>query len=499
MKNLKKWMFILTSLALVIACSSSDDSDDMGGGSTADGITNVDFTTEISGDGTVVTVTPTATGATSYEVDFGTDATDDVKPTAGVPVNYDYPNETKTYTIKVTAMATGKEDVSTEKQVSITFTVPQTDAVGRWVLLHDAAALAIGPDATNFSWWSNGLADLKKRDCLFDDVYEFKSDGSFVNTLGSQTWGEPWMGTDPEACATPVAPFDGTASATWFHDETNNTITITGKGAYLGLAKIMNGKEIGNPSEAPDSVTYSDVTFSDDKNTMTVYITVLNDAGTDGKNGFWRFMFAKEGTPGASLPTTDSDNDGVADVDDACPDVHGGGNTDGCPSTGIGTDPHDDFEGAGNITWVGDAAGVEVVDNGWKTGINTSNKILKYEDTGGQYANIRFDLNEDKTDKFDLSTKNIFKVKVYVPSPATAHTQPKQLALKLQDGSSSSPWEGQVEVIQTYEYDTWQELTFDFSAQSAETKFSRIVVQFNSENNFEAVTGYIDDFTYGSN
>ena len=98
---------------------------------------------------------------------------------------------------------------------------------------------------------------------------------------------------------------------------------------------------------------------------------------------------------------------------------------------------------------------------------------------------------------YDLSTRNIVRVKVYVPTPATAHTAPAQLALKLQDGGLAAPWETQVEVIQTYQYDTWQELVFDFSGQSAATNFNRMIVQFNGENNYEAVTAYFDDFTLG--
>ena len=66
-------------------------------------------------------------------------------------------------------------------------------------------------------------------------------------------------------------------------------------------------------------------------------------------------------------------------------------------------------------------------------------------------------------------------------------------------GSNSQPWTAQSIVIVAYEYDTWQELTFDFSSEAAETKYSRVVLQFNGEGNTEAVVAYIDNFTYGSN
>ena len=161
--------------------------------------------------------------------------------------------------------------------------------------------------------------------------------------------------------------------------------------------------------------------------------------------------------------------------------------------------PSDDFEGNGNITWnsattgsndAGLGVNFSTVTNPDASGINTSGNVGRYEDTGAQYANMSF----DNSSKFDLSSSNQVRVKVYVPTPSTAHTQPAQLAVKLQDASSSTPWTSQVEVIQQYQYDVWQELIFDFSGQSAATIFDRIVVQFNSENNYENVIGYIDDF-----
>ena len=127
------------------------------------------------------------------------------------------------------------------------------------------------------------------------------------------------------------------------------------------------------------------------------------------------------------------------------------------------------------------------VANPSSSGINTSANVGRYEDTGAQYANMNFDVSPN----FDLSTNNVFRVKVYVPTPATPHTAPAQLALKLQDGSLSEPWTSQVEVIQPYQYDTWQELVFDFGAQSGATNFNRIVVQFNGENNYETVVAFM--------
>ena len=162
-------------------------------------------------------------------------------------------------------------------------------------------------------------------------------------------------------------------------------------------------------------------------------------------------------------------------------------------------DPMDDFEGNGNITWKADANVMNAsFDNPAPGGINTSAKVLEYSDEGGTYSNIQFDLSTDTSLKYDLSTKNVFTLKVYVPTPSEAVAQSKILWLKLQDGSKgATSWQGQVVKEQAYEYDVWQELTFDFSSISTSTDRSRLIIQFNGENNNEHVKAYIDDLSYG--
>jgi hypothetical protein len=160
----------------------------------------------------------------------------------------------------------------------------EADVRGKWQLAPIEKALAVGPSKGDFSWWSNNAADLTTRACLFDDKYIFNADGSFENELGSETWVEPWQGNTPEGCASPVAPHDGSAIASWSFDKSAGTVTLTGKGAFLGLAKVTDGGEITNPNDAPASVTYP-VVFSDDSDTMTIDI--------DFGGGFWHFVLLK--------------------------------------------------------------------------------------------------------------------------------------------------------------------------------------------------------------
>ena len=165
----------------------------------------------------------------------------------------------------------------------------------------------------------------------------------------------------------------------------------------------------------------------------------------------------------------------------------------------------DDFEGNGNITtWAGDNCGMNnTFANPFKGALNNSDTVLEYNDAGGQYANIRF----DKGSNFDLTGGNsIFNLKIYVPSSSVSGSQPNQISLKLQDGTASEPWVLQSEIIKTIALDTWQEVSFDFATDVVlgqsdpldRTDFNRVVLQVNSENNNDTVIAYIDDLTYGT-
>jgi beta-glucanase (GH16 family) len=166
----------------------------------------------------------------------------------------------------------------------------------------------------------------------------------------------------------------------------------------------------------------------------------------------------------------------------------------------------DDFEGNGTITtWAQDASVINTsFSNPFKTGINTSNTVLRYEDNGGQYANVRFNVPKN----FDLSQKHTFTLKIYVPSNSITGNQTNQISLKLQNNKINDPWSTQSEVIKTISLNTWQTVTFDFKNDpfvnfdsnspipTNRTDFNRVLLQVNGENNTDRVTAYIDDFSY---
>lgn len=177
----------------------------------------------------------------------------------------------------------------------LSFTATYAQVAGTWKLSPQAEALAVGPEIGSWIWWTNSAGDVVTRACYFDDEYVFAEDGTFSNVLQTDTWIEPWQGMDPEACGTPVAPHNG-AAATWTYDEGAGTITLTGVGAYLGLAKVFNDGELSNPgTEPPASITYM-VEFNATEDTMTVLISI----GT----GYWQYILT---TNAGNPPPPDDD------------------------------------------------------------------------------------------------------------------------------------------------------------------------------------------------
>lgn len=535
MKLLKKMSFLLFASLIIIACAKDDEDIT----EPAAVITGLDFTITPIEAGNTIEVLPTAAGATSFSVDFGSDATDDVLSTVGPKVAYTYPTGAATYDITVTASAAGLDNVVLAKPHTISFTAPtslanfEDDAEvavyfttsateGIIQTVETATADAGGTygkvgkvvyDGASTGWKSVSVKTAKHIDLavgsvITADIYleantpslpvTLKMEGINTENADANTKIEKGATTTATTAAGwQTLTFDfsdnpgrsGDANGSTFVLTEFNTMTF-----FIGVT-ITDGTGVEGTYELDNisgSDWGSDVADTDADGVIDSVDACPNDAGT----------VENDGCPAG----VDTDGDGVADTDDTCPDTAADVPVDatGCPViTNISYDPTDGFEGNGNIpdpSWSGDGAELNVsFANPSKTGINLSDTVLEYNDIDGQYANIYFDLAADKSARFDLTTKNTITVKVFVPTPTEAHAQPKQLSIKLQNSSFARPWEKQSEVIVTYEYDVWQELTFDFSGLSDTTEnYTRVLLQFNGEDNTEPVKAYIDDFGYGN-
>ena len=166
----------------------------------------------------------------------------------------------------------------------------------------------------------------------------------------------------------------------------------------------------------------------------------------------------------------------------------------------------DDFEGNGTITnWFGDNCNINTNQtNLYADSNNNSATVLKYDDLGDTYSNVRFEINNT----FNLSSDYVFTFKIYVPSFGLTGNQTNQVSLKLQDGSLNEPWSTQSEILKPITLDQWQTVSFDFlndnyinldqnsQPPTQRTDFNRVIIQVNGENNNDLVLAYIDDFYY---
>ena len=166
----------------------------------------------------------------------------------------------------------------------------------------------------------------------------------------------------------------------------------------------------------------------------------------------------------------------------------------------------DDFEGNGTIaSWYADDCGMDLMfGNPFVQGINTSASVMRYNDYGGQYANVAFDVGEN----LDLSTNHTFSLKIYIESSSLTGTQNNQISLKLQDGTTPAPWATQCEIIKNVSLNEWVEVSFDFDDDPyinlnpgspdpiTRTDFNRVLLQVNGENNNDLVVAFIDDVQY---
>jgi len=186
-----------------------------------------------------------------------------------------------TYTVTY-QVADSEGETGVAQRIVIVQTSALAKLIGRWQLDGDGAA-SVGPIPGSDEWWSSkdevNNSGPYNRPCWFDDVYEFTASGAFLNEHGEETFLEDWQGANFE-CGNPVAPHDGSASATYVLDESAQTIELIGRGAYIGLPKAVNGAELKSPANAPESVTYQIDVLEEDQ--LVIYVQA-------GGNVHWTF------------------------------------------------------------------------------------------------------------------------------------------------------------------------------------------------------------------
>ncbi|MCY4160818.1 MAG: hypothetical protein OXE77_03025 [Flavobacteriaceae bacterium] len=132
---------------------------------------------------------------------------------------------------------------------------------------------------------------------------------------------------------------------------------------------------------------------------------------------------------------------------------------------------------------------VEYADNPSKSGINTSDRVLKITEQAGNHvwSGFFFDLEEVVVFPDGM---NAVKLQVYSAAPG------QNVLLKLEDATDSSSFEESI--VTTTETNAWEELVFNFNPANSGT-FDRLTMIMNQNNANEAeVTYYLDNIAFST-
>ncbi|WP_430810438.1 PKD domain-containing protein [Carboxylicivirga sp. 1411-1] len=168
----------------------------------------------------------------------------------------------------------------------------------------------------------------------------------------------------------------------------------------------------------------------------------------------------------------------------------------------------DDFEGNGNIDWfIAEVEQFGAISNFAPVPINESPNIGIYKKGAFEWTNVAVTLDY----RLDLSERNVFSMKVFMPgfndyvtecNPGTdwlpTHNLMPQIDVKLHDSKlGGDAWTTQQvrgHILSEDQLGKWVELEFDFSDVADRTDFDKIVVQFGMEGHCNPGIFYMDDF-----
>lgn len=491
MKNKILWLFLL--LGVTFSGCNKDEGDPIPEVKSRFTVLNDE------NDGFKVNIQNDSEAALTYEWDFGDGSTGTQSDTA---FSHTY-EAAGTYTITLTAVNGTVKDISTKEVVVAGMTFKQflagTEAAGKiWRLEYEAGMVMLNP-ANYGDWWyswtkNHGFA-LELRNTVRHNQYIFKPNGSFeFKTEGWTLRPGQFFGATPdpkgwpdeaswEANGKDCSAWGNNANltfeiqnASYYADCKFGRIVLKGKGGHIGPMDTGTELVVDEPAEETFYEVYHYGEGGSEPDTLVLFTPWggnENGAGAARGTQIGRITLVAYKSE-AQIPA-DEEPEVVVEKPLKAENI---------------SDNFDDE--AVNITWVQDntpALFDEAFDNPASGGINTSAKVAKYVRGTQDYANIQFELPF----RMNLTTRNVFKMKVYIDAAAAVKT----VAVKLQDTKmGGNAWQTQTEKkIQDVATGSWVELTFDFSEVATNENYDKIVVQFGDEGaNKGDGTFYFDDF-----
>ncbi len=528
MKKIKNLVKYTTLIALfLVACT--DDLRDIGFLDTVPYPSNISATYNITQDNTgLVTITPKADGAVSFEVTFG-DGTPKVEVPHGESIDHVYAEGT--YDVKIEASNVRGQKAGTTQQLVVSFLAPQNlvvsiendQAISKQVNITANADFAtmfefdsgetgvtqpvvsgnIG-NTISYQYANAGKYNVTvtaKGGAIATTVYKVEfdvteilapiasavappsrnasdvisiyTDGGYTNVGGTDTfpdWGQGGQGSSWQE-------YDLNG------DKMLQYVNLSYQGIQFGSAQDLTGMEYMR----------MDVWTADVDRIETSLISVSN-----GEKPVWRTLTKNDWTS-IEIPLSEFTSQGltIADIHQLkfVGDPWAAGTvfidniyfykTPSVPFNGITPITFED-----NFTLSSfDGGDITAIDNPDPSGINTSSRVFQMVKNAGQpWAGSKITVN----DKFDVSNP-IVKAKVWSPRAGL------NLLAKFED---ATPWPNTVASAEitatTTAANAWEELTFDFTGISGTVDFNNLVLIMDNGTQGDGsanYTIYVDDIS----
>ncbi len=346
-----------------------------------------------------------------------------------------------------------------------------------WKMIRDVSTrqypLQVGPSDRSTIWFAFGKDQpLGARPCLLNDEFIFKFNGDYQYKSNGDFWAEGGVWAT-EGCQSSTVPAnytnkDGVNVSAWgdgnhkfTYNVTEKKITVTGLGAYVAMTKAATTAEVTVPQSA---VTYKLVKLVD-----AAVDTLILETSIQSGAGYWRFVLVSYDNP-LSEPAMPSPPPPPGSINEVNFDFEA---TAGSPSFTVfgGTD----FNGAG-VT-------ATKVANPQKSGINTSNSVMKVDQVVGVQG--WSGMSTDLSGLVDFTGKQTFKVKVYSPAVGAV------VKFKLEE--IGNPGNNKEIDKTTTVANGWEELSFTFDAAD-KNKWNRLVLFFDFKSDVKtAATSFLFD------
>lgn len=177
-----------------------------------------------------------------------------------------------------------------------------------WKLIRDVSTgvypLQVGPQEGLEFWWAFGYNNtLAERPCMLNDEWTFTSTGQMLFDDMGDYWAEGSIYPDDadDMCASSdvMINADGIDVSAWssgihqWNITTDDMLTVTGLGAYIGLCKAGNNEEVTVPQQY---VTYQILKLTDGP-TDTLIVQANFLIGYEQIPSYWRFALVHYDNP----------------------------------------------------------------------------------------------------------------------------------------------------------------------------------------------------------